>query len=78
MSGVTRPRPAQAQSHPPSNERDGLWTVQELGEYLRIPVATIYQWRVTGGGPPAVKLGKHLRFEPQVVRDWVSDHRETA
>ncbi|HEX5089365.1 MAG TPA: helix-turn-helix domain-containing protein [Nocardioides sp.] len=49
-----------------------------MGQFLGVPVATIYQWRVRGEGPPATKLGKHLRYEPGVVRAWVSEHREGA
>ena len=57
---------------------DRLWNITEVGRFLDVPVATIYQWRVRGEGPPATKMGKHLRYEPQVVRAWVSEHREGA
>jgi hypothetical protein len=55
-----------------------LWNIKDVGLFLGVPVATIYQWRVRGEGPPATKLGKHLRYEPGVVRAWVSEHREGA
>ena len=57
---------------------DRLWSIKDVGRYLDVPVATIYQWRVRGEGPPATRMGKHLRFEPEVVRAWVSEHREGA
>jgi hypothetical protein len=57
---------------------DRLWTITDVGRYLDVPVATIYQWRVRGEGPPATKMGKHLRYEPAVVRAWVGEHRERA
>jgi predicted DNA-binding transcriptional regulator AlpA len=57
---------------------DQLWSIKDVGHYLDVPVATIYQWRVRGEGPPATRMGKHLRFEPEVVRAWVSEHREGA
>jgi excisionase family DNA binding protein len=32
--------------------KDRLLTVQELAAYLAVPVATVYQWRWRGEGPP--------------------------
>lgn len=60
------------------SDGDRLWSIRDVGRYLDVPVATIYQWRVRGEGPPATRMGKHLRFEPEVVRAWVSEHREGA
>jgi predicted DNA-binding transcriptional regulator AlpA len=57
---------------------DRLWSIKDVDQFLGVPVATIYQWRVRGEGPPATKLGKHLRYEPGVVRAWVSEHRDGA
>ena len=57
---------------------DRLWSIKDVGRYLDVPVATIYQWRVRGEGPRATRMGKHLRFEPEIVRAWVSEHREGA
>lgn len=50
-----------------------LWTPETLSRYLGIPVATLYQWRQRDLGPPAVRLGKHLRYRPEAVRDWLKD-----
>ncbi len=55
---------------PPTCER--LWTVDDLSAFLGVPVATLYQWRHKGEGPPAMRLGKHLRFDPDRVRTWVT------
>jgi predicted DNA-binding transcriptional regulator AlpA len=48
-----------------------LWTVQELAEFLDIPVHTIYQWRSKGYGPPGRRIGKYVRFVPRDVEVWV-------
>ncbi len=48
-----------------------LWSIEETSEYLRIPVNTLYQWRATGSGPKAYKLGKHLRYDPADIRAWL-------
>ena len=47
-----------------------LWTVQDVSEYLGVPVTTLYQWRVTGYGPTARKVGKYLRYKPSDVEEW--------
>lgn len=47
-----------------------LWTIEDVSAYLVVPVGTLYQWRVRGEGPPCRRLGKHLRYEPAVVRAW--------
>ena len=55
---------------------DGLWTPATLSRYLGIPVATLYQWRQRDEGPPAVRLGKHLRYRPEAVKEWLRSQEE--
>ncbi|WP_345503070.1 helix-turn-helix transcriptional regulator [Pedococcus ginsenosidimutans] len=50
-----------------------LWTIHDVSKYLGVPVGTLYQWRHRGMGPPAVRLGKHLRYQPAAVRTWVTE-----
>lgn len=47
-----------------------LWTVQDVADYLGIPVGTLYDWRCKGYGPRAKKVGRYLRYEADVVRQW--------
>ncbi|MEO3936371.1 helix-turn-helix domain-containing protein [Dermatophilaceae bacterium Soc4.6] len=58
-----------------TGEAAHLWSVQDLSRYLQIPVGTIYQWRHRGEGPPALRLGNHLRWEPDAVYRWVTSRR---
>ena len=51
---------------------DRLWTVREVSEFLSIPVATLHQWRYLGIGPAAFRVGKHLRYDPDAVREWLT------
>lgn len=51
-------------------EFDRLWSVQDVSDYLGVPVATIYAWRSAGTGPPGRRVGKRLRYQPQEVCDW--------
>jgi hypothetical protein len=49
-----------------------LWSIEDTSAYLRIPVGTLYQWRHRRMGPPAFKVGRHLRYDPTGVRAWVT------
>src|SRR4051794_16857044 len=44
--------------------QDRLWSVQDVSEYLGVPVPTIYAWRSAGTGPPGRRVGKRLRYRP--------------
>ena len=50
-----------------------LWSVEDTAAYLVVPVQTLYTWRKKGTGPPAARVGKHLRYDPDAVRAWVRD-----
>lgn len=54
-----------------------LLTTEEVAELLQVPVATIYGWRVRREGPPAIRVGRHLRFRREAVERWLLD-RESA
>lgn len=47
-----------------------LWTVEDVAEYLGVPVATLYDWRTRRYGPPAKRVGKYLRYKADDVRMW--------
>jgi excisionase family DNA binding protein len=56
-----------------------LLTPEELAAYLKIPVRTIYDWRTRQYGPPARKIGKHLRYRKADVEMWVQNpHPSTS
>lgn len=50
-----------------------LLTVEEVAEQLGVAVKTVYQWRSRSPqyGPPAMKVGKYLRWKPEVVQAWI-------
>lgn len=56
--------------------REKLMSVDELSDYLGIPVATLYQWRHKGTGPPAFRVGRHLRYDPAAVWSWLDAQTE--
>ena len=64
-----------------TTERSGsrlsrLLTVQELADLLQIPAKTIYTWRCKRIGPPAVPMGKYLRFRVEDVAAWLEEHAD--
>lgn len=52
-------------------QRRPLAAIEEVSEYLGIPVKTLYQWRHRGIGPRASKVGRHLRYRWDDVEKWV-------
>ena len=55
-----------------------LLNINEVAAYLRVPVSTIYEWRMKGDAPEAHRFGKHLTFAASDVRAWVDAHRESG
>src|SRR5262245_17900932 len=56
-------------------QRQKLWTVVEIAEYLRVEPRTVYVW-VREKGMPARKAGDELRFDPDEVERWTMRDRE--
>ena len=54
---------------------DPLLSIEDLAEYLGVPVTTIYDWRVDGKGPCGVRVGRHVKF---TVTDSSPGSRTTA
>ena len=61
---------------------DRLMTLQEVADYLGVPIGTLYQWRARAPrmGPPGYRVGRHVRFHREQVDAWLKDHadRESA
>ncbi len=51
---------------------DRLLSVRALAEYLGIPVNRIYTMRWRKQAPPAVRVGKELRFRESDVVAWLT------
>lgn len=49
--------------------------IEELAEYLGVPIKTLYKWRQEGTGPCSVRVGRHVRYLVSDVRDWLSLQR---
>ncbi|MEH1167264.1 helix-turn-helix domain-containing protein [Micromonospora sp. CPCC 205539] len=53
-----------------TTQQPKLWTVDDVSAYLGVPVQTLYTWRKRRTGPPAGRVGRHLRYDPDAVRAW--------
>lgn len=69
----TRPQRRRVGEEVRLNEFDRLWGIEDLALFLGVPVDTIRAWRKKRYGPPARKLGKHLRWDPAAVSEWFQD-----
>lgn len=50
-----------------------LWSAEEVSDFLQVPVNTLYQWRHKSIGPRAFRVGRFLRYDPVIVRAWLTD-----
>jgi excisionase family DNA binding protein len=48
----------------------------EAAELLRVPVRTLYEWRMRGVGPAAYRVGKRVLYDRKDVERWLEAHRE--
>ena len=48
---------------PKSDKLDELLSVEEVADFYKVPVRTIYSWQATGKGPRAYRVGRYLRFK---------------
>jgi len=55
--------------------RQPLMSVKDLAELLQVSVKTIYDWRYRGLGPTAIRIGRHVRYEPDEIERWIALQR---
>ncbi len=57
---------------------DRLLTPRELSALIALAPRTIYNRRANGGDlPPAIVLGRRVRFKAADVHQWMERHRES-
>ena len=57
---------------------DPLLSIDELAEYLGVPIRTIYDWRQRGHGPRGIRIGRHLKYAVSDVTGWIDFQREAS
>ncbi|MFJ1897860.1 helix-turn-helix transcriptional regulator [Streptomyces sp. NPDC088115] len=59
---------------------DRYLTPEDVAAMLAVPIETVYHWRKRRTGPPGFRVGRHIRYDPAAVRDWIDQQtaRDTA
>lgn len=54
-------------------EREGLWGIEEVAEYLQLPQSSVYKMTSAKRGAliPHLKLGGRLRFRKADIDRWL-------
>ncbi|WP_349253360.1 helix-turn-helix transcriptional regulator [Saccharopolyspora erythraea] len=47
-----------------------MLTIEEVAAFYKVQVQTLYEWRKKKYGPPARRIGKHLRYKADEVETW--------
>ncbi|MFE1204116.1 helix-turn-helix transcriptional regulator [Streptomyces sp. NPDC058762] len=56
---------------------DRYLTPEDLVTMFSLPsVETVYAWRRKRIGPPAIRVGKYLRYDPSAVHAWAHEQTE--
>ena len=56
----------------------GLLDEYQAAEILGLKVSTLRRWRWAARGPPFVKLGSAVRYDPQVLTEFVDAGRRNS
>jgi excisionase family DNA binding protein len=52
---------------------DALWTVRELAGFLKVSSNAVYKL-VERRQVPHIRLNRKVLFDPQTIRNWLSQH----
>lgn len=57
-----------------------LYNERDAAAYLDVSHRTLQAWRLRGGGPEFVKLGRSVRYDGSVLDRFIAErtHRSTA
>jgi excisionase family DNA binding protein len=64
-------RPTKGERGNTRAEAERLLTTQELADFLRVPLPTLYKWSYEGTGPVPLRIGKYLRYRWSDVEAWL-------
>lgn len=59
-----------------SHQIDRLLTAEQVAKKLGVTPAGVYMRRQRGNAPPAIKIGKLVRWRESVVDAWIDAHEE--
>jgi hypothetical protein len=62
----------------PLDPNQPLWDDLQLAEFLKLSPGTLRKARMTGAGPPFLKFGNAVRYDPASVQQWCSERAQTS
>ena len=62
----------------PSDTHNRLLNVTEAAERLSVSASYLNKLRVTGGGPPFVKIGARVAYDPADLAAWLETQKRTT
>lgn len=57
---------------------EDLYSPEQLAKRLGVPVATVFKWNYLGTGPLPLHVGRHVRYRPSDVNDWLEERAAEA
>jgi hypothetical protein len=61
-----------------SSDLDAALNENQAAEFLGVSVRTLQAWRVRGGGPPYVKIGRAVRYQRRALLLFQEQHTVTS
>lgn len=55
-----------------------LLSIDEVADWLGVSVKTVYSMRDRNQAPPAIKVGRRLRWDAEDIQQWLDEHREAV
>lgn len=55
-----------------------LVSAQELADFLRVPLDTVYRWNYARTGPPYIRVGRHVRYRRADVDAWLEKNTQRS
>jgi len=61
-----------------TTDPDAALNEHQAAEFIGVSVRTLQAWRVRGGGPPYVKIGRAVRYQRRVLAEFQRAHTVTS
>jgi predicted DNA-binding transcriptional regulator AlpA len=78
---INQPRPAASaidSQHEAIHDEARLLTEHEVANLLTLSIKTVRNWRLSGFGPPHLKLGRLVRYRVSDVKAWLKTRERTS
>jgi len=59
-------------------QTESLMSLEDVADYLGVPVRTVYAWRATCKGPRGFRVGKYVRYKASDVAVWLERQADPA